>query len=361
MDGATITRPSPAPWPPRYSVSRASARRLRTIERLDERLQAREFPSQAWRRLLREALSRNAYATASIEGNPLSLDEVRRLLAKSPSPSNLLEPDEREIINFAKILDALADHPAPTRVSDVNRLHAEYFDGVLERPGVLKQRQNAVVSKREGRVLFVPTAPNKVRKELQAALDWWAGSDEHPLVKSSLFFHEFQSIHPYADGNGRLGRLLTTLQLWHSGYHAVRAAFLDYAINEDRDAYYVALDAARGRAWDRSAWLEHFLPTIEDAYQRAIRRALLLESLPDRLRERQVRIVEWMSRATRTEPRRRFKLADLHEAFPAAPLRTLSSDLAVLVAEGILERHGTRKAARYRLQRRQTPASSVEG
>lgn len=352
IDDRTLVRPREPPWPPRYSLGPPLAERLRNLERLEERLRSREFSPEAWRRLLREALSRNAYATASIEGNPLSLEDVRSLLAKAPTPSNLLEPDEREIINFARIVETVGRHRPPRRVDDIQRLHAEYFEGVLKRPGQLKDHQNAVVTRAEGRVQYLASGAAKVRRELQAALDWWSESDETPLAKAAIFFHEFQSIHPFADGNGRLGRLIATIQLWHTGYPGIRAAFLDYSINEDREAYYAALDAARAPGWDRTPWLAYFIPTIEDAYRRALRRADLLASLPRALKERQVRLVEWISRASRADPRRRFKLADLHEAFPTAPLRTLSYDLAFLVEHQVLERTGERKAARYRLAAR---------
>lgn len=349
VTSATLRRPRPAPWPPRFALSKSLIDQLRDIERLDQQVHGLNLQADAERRLWRESLARNAYGTASIEGNPLSLDEVRSLLAKSPTPSNQLEPDEREILRHAQLVERLSDLQPPTSVEELCQLHAEYFRGILPHAGALKSVPNFVGNARNGTVHFIPTAATHTATELRQALAWFHSATEHPLVRVALFFHEFQSIHPFPDGNGRLGRLLATVQMWHAGYYGVRLALVDFAINESRDEYYAALDAARRPGWDRTPWLEFFVGIVHEAYSLVLRRALLQAQLPKGLNERQVRIVEWAARISRTDPRRAWKLADVHEAVPTTPRRTLTADLALLVAKGVLEREGTRKATRYRI------------
>lgn len=350
VTSTTLRRPRPAPWPPRFALTKSLIDHFREIERLDQQVQSLDLPADAERRLRRESLARNAFGTASIEGNSLSLDEVRSLLAKSPTPSNQLEPDEREILRHAKLVDGLADLRQPASVDEVCRLHAEYFGGILPQAGTIKSKTNVIGNARDGTVHFIPTAPSNTVTELRHALAWFHSAAEHPLIRVALFFHEFQSIHPFPDGNGRLGRLLATIQMWHAGYRGVRLALIDFGINESRNEYYAALDAARRRGWDRTPWLEFFAGIVHEAYALVVRRALLQAQLPKGLHERQVRIVEWASRISRTDPRRAWKLADVHEAVPATPRRTLTADLSMLVAKGVLEREGERKATRYRLE-----------
>lgn len=349
VTSATLQRPRRAPWPPQFTLSKELIDRLREIERLDQQVQSLNMTADAERRLRRESLARNAYGTASIEGNALSLDEVRSLLAKAPTPSTQLEPDEREILRHAKLIDGLAEVRPPISVENLCHIHAEYFRGILPRAGAVKKTPNFVGNARNGTVHFIPTAPPQTATELRRALAWFHSAAEHPLVRVALFFHEFQSIHPFPDGNGRLGRLLATIQLWHAGYRGVRLALVDFAINESRDEYYAALDAARRPGWDRTPWLEFFAGIVHEAYSLVLRRALLQAQLPKGLNERQVRIVEWAARISRADPRRAWKLADVHEAVPTTPRRTLTADLSLLVAKGVLQREGERKAARYRL------------
>ena len=129
---------------PRYQVPLEVGERLRRIERLDQDLGVLEG-SVADRALLRDALSYNAYGTASIEGNPLSLDQVQSVLARGPTPDAMRTPDEREILNWATFMEALDEHPIPRRVTDVEAMHAQLFAGVMSKDrglGRIKDRPN---------------------------------------------------------------------------------------------------------------------------------------------------------------------------------------------------------------------------
>ncbi|MHB8633554.1 MAG: Fic family protein [Thermoplasmatota archaeon] len=246
------------------------------------------------------------------------------------------------------MLEHLADIPFPATVGNLLALHRRLFTGVLGAPGTLKVKPNFIGNRRDRTVVFVPTPPERVKTELEDLVEWHRESPEHPAVKAALFFHEFQSIHPFPDGNGRLGRALATLSLWHDGYTGVRYALVDYAINNDRQSYYDALQEAR-QAQDLTVWLDFFLPLVAHAFQDAVRHILFAESLPKNVGDRPVRVAEVAARMDRGNRGRRFKLADLHAALPQIPIRTLQMDLRRLVDAGILERQGQRKAATYRL------------
>ena len=242
---ATIWRPLTEGFAPRYAVPLRTHEDVEAVARADQDLARFEVSDGEAHRILRDALTRNAYGTASIEGNPLTLAEVESLLAVGPTPERALVPDEQEILAYAALVRDLDRVPVPRTTAEVAALHARLFAGIVPDAGRFKARPNFIGRRGTREVVYVATPPDRVEAELQAALDWLHAAPEHALVRAVVFFHEFQSIHPFTDGNGRLGRALTTIFLWHAGYRGVRYAHVDYAFNEDRETYYAKLDEAR--------------------------------------------------------------------------------------------------------------------
>lgn len=343
---ATVVREPRDGFAPTFDETREVLEAYRRIERADEAVRGGGLDRATTQRLLRDAKSRNAYGTASIEGNPLTLADVEHLLEAGPTPDALGRPEEREIVNHAAFLESLPDRSPPTSPDEVADLHAELFDGVLDDAGTFKEEVNFIGRRPEYEVVFVPAEPDRVRPELANALDWLEDADEHPLTRALVFFHEFQSIHPFRDGNGRLGRALLHIHLHAFGYPAIRYAFVDYLFNEDRDGYYEALRAAD--AGDLDAWLGFSSALLADAFEDARRRILLGSRLGGELNDRQLHVAEWFARLARSDPDRRVKFADVHASFPQVAKRTLKRDLARLRESGVIVMEGKAKGARYR-------------
>lgn len=343
-----ITRGPSDRFAPRYRLTADVHERIRRIERLDHDLGHLQADDADRAAMLRDALSYNAYGTASIEGNPLTLAEVQSLLARGPTPDAMRVPIEREILNWTAFMERLDDVPVPRTVAQVEALHARLFEGVLsEREGLghLKDRPN-YIGRRDGTVVYVPTSPERTGGELQDALDWLAAATEPPLVAAWLWHHEFEAIHPFIDGNGRLGRALLTLQLHHAGYTGVRYALVDYAMNQDRQDYYDALAAAQSDD-DHSAWVEYLSRVFEEAYVDAVRRLVVRRDLT--LNPRQAQVAAWFMRVCHGAPGRRVKFGDVHAGFPHLPRRTLQEDIRHLAEGGFLDKQGERKATTYGL------------
>lgn len=344
----TAWRPEVAPWPPTYAVEPPVHERLRAIERADQDLRGRSIGAREAKRLAERALARNAWGTASIEGNPMTLVEVESLLARQATPDAATLPTEREILNMANLLAGLESWRIPRTISEVLDLHAFLFDGVLPDAGDLKEVGNVVADRRTMEVVYVPTPPARVEEELRDALRWLLYAPEHPLVKAMVFFHELQAIHPFRDGNGRVGRALHAIILHQWGYPGVRLATLDASFNEDREGYYGALLEAE-RGWDRTPWLRYVAGVTSDAFAEAVRSALLAGEVPAGLNDRQATLAEWFARRRGASA---VKFADVHAAFPAVPERTLKRDLAALREARVVRMEGERKGASYRLARR---------
>ncbi len=329
---------------PRYTESRGLQERLRRIERLDQQLSVYEGAITTSPLRLRQALAVNGHATASIEGNPMSLEEVQSLLERAPDMVDT-QADEREILNWVAFMQELDGRTFPTDLDGVKALHATLMDSVLSDAGAFKDGQNFIGSE-TGEVVFIPSPADAVSTELTAALEWLHSSPLHPVLRASLFFMEYQGIHPFRDGNGRTGRALFTWYLHQEGYRGIRYALIDAAFNNDRPPYYNTLHGVETNGYDYTPWIDYISGIMEAAYVDAVA-AMELDRDHPGLNERQRDIVAWLRRITAANPKRRVKFADAHAAFPHIASRSLQRDLAKLVEFGVIEREGERRGAEY--------------
>ncbi len=345
----THRRPIFDTFEPHYTLEAGVVEDLRRIERADERLRSAVVDDMETRRLAEEALTRNAFGTASIEGNPLSLEEVESLLERGPTPEALHRPDEREILNYVAHMKRLPDRTLPTDADAVAALHGTLFDGVLRDAGRFKDQPNFIGDRSRMEVTFVPALPHRVRPELDRAMAWFQDAAEHPLVRTAVLFHEFQGIHPFRDGNGRTGRALATHQLYVLGYPGVRVALIDYEFNADREGYFGALVEVEANGYDFTPWVRYWLGVVRRTFEGALDRFTFQRSLPAEFNDRQVRLAQWFARLAQDSPHRRVKFADVHAIHPTIPERTLRRDLTRLVEVGVLEVQGQLKGTTYRL------------
>lgn len=344
MDGPLERPPFPA-FEPTYTVSGDAWDAVRRIERADATLAGIPIADEQRERIYRDALARNAYATARIEGNLHTLQEVTQLLNETLVPTDRQAPDELEYLTWRAVMQDIDGHAVPRTTGDLDHLHAILFTGVLpaeKRPGQLKDRPN-VIGNQHG-VTYVPTTPERTPLELQNALDWYHTSPEHPIIRATVLCHEFEAIHPYLDGNGRLGRLLLGLCLYHAGYPHIVYAPVDYAINADRGRYYDEL-ARVEEDWDLSPWIDYLVGLLAEVYEATVDRFRFLQGLDD-LPGDALDVARWLHQHTR---RRWVRFGNVHEAFPQISRRTLQRHLARLVERGVLLREGERKATRYRV------------
>lgn len=345
----TVERPVRERFEPRYETPEQVWEDIRAIERADQGLAGVILDRREARRMVEEALTRNAYGTASIEGNPLTLEDVEKLLERGDIEEARQRPEEREILNHVDLMQELQEQSAPQTVETLTRLHGRLFAGVLEDAGQLKEEPNFIGERPSYEVRFIPARPERVQPELENAFAWFQDADEHPLIKAQVFFHELQSIHPFRDGNGRVGRAVTTLQLHNLGYEGVRYALVDYEFNEDREGYYGALTAVERQGFDYTPWITYMSRILRLTFEGALERLHFREGLPETFNERQETTALWFARIDREEPGRQVRFADVHKAFPHIAERTLKRDLKRLREHDILVMEGAGRGTRYRL------------
>ena len=159
---------------------------------------------------------RTIHGSLAIEQNTLSLEQVTAVLN---GKQVLASPkDIAEVKNAYEIYERL-DELDPYSADDLLMAHGIMTQGLVKESGVFRSRPVGVVDQ-EGRVLHIGTLPNYVPDLVMELLDWVKGSDIHMLIRSCVFHYELELIHPFADGNGRIGRLWHTLLLskWNPAF-----------------------------------------------------------------------------------------------------------------------------------------------
>ncbi len=216
-------------------------------------------------------IRKEAVLSSMIEGTQSSLSDLL-LFELSTSPGVPLD-DVQEVSNYVCAmnygLERLADG-FPLSLRLIREIHSHLLAkgrGSSKNPGEFRRSQNWIGGTRPGNAYFVPPPPESASACMNE-LEIFLHNDEVPLlVKAALAHVQFETIHPFLDGNGRVGRLLITLLLCNSGMLKQPLLYLSYYFKTHRQYYYELLNSTR-ETGDWEKWLEFFLEaTIETAKQ----------------------------------------------------------------------------------------------
>jgi Fic family protein len=218
---------------------------------------------------------KEAVLSSQIEGTQSSLSDL--LLFELEEAPGVPLDDVVEVSNYVAALDhGLARLGEGFPLS--NRLIREIHGVLLARgrgsgkdPGEFRRSQNWIGGSRPGNAIFVPP-PHTAVPDAMAALERFlhARDDGLPvLVRAALAHVQFETIHPFLDGNGRVGRLLITFLLCHEGVLGEPLLYLSLYLKQNRSAYYELLDRVR-RTGDWEAWLVFFLEGVRQVADGAV-------------------------------------------------------------------------------------------
>ncbi len=208
---------------------------------------------------------RTIHGSLAIEQNTLTLEQVTAVL----NGKQILAPpkDIAEVKNAYEIYERL-DELDSYSVDDLLTAHGIMTRGLVEESGVFRSSPVGVVD-HEGHVLHFGTLPQYVPDLVMELLDWVKNSDVHMLIRSCVFHYEFELIHPFADGNGRVGRLWHTLLLskWNSAFAWLP---VESIIHDRQQEYYEAINASND-AGESTVFIEFMLSTIKASLIDAIK------------------------------------------------------------------------------------------
>jgi Fic family protein len=276
------------PAAPPLVVDTAVTARLRTAEQALVRLElaGEMVPSLDW--FIYAFVRKEAVVSSQIEGTQATLVDLLTFEAQdSAEPRAAPSADVEEVCNY---LDALAHARAqladprglPLSMRLLNETHARLMRGVRgaeKLPGEVRRSLNWIGGSRPGNAAYVPPPPHALG-EVLGAFEKYLHADDAlpPLVRAALLHVQFETIHPYLDGNGRIGRLLVTLFLEHWKLLTKPLLYLSLFFKRHREDYYRRLNAVRSDG-DWEGWLDFFLDGVATIADEAVASARELFAL----------------------------------------------------------------------------------
>ncbi len=247
-------------------------------------------PSVDW--LLYSAIRKEALLTSQIEGTQASLTD----LFDSEAGASVSNADDvEEVTNYIRAfryvqaqLRSSDGLPISTRlICEAHRLLMDGVRGGSKQPGEVRRSQNWIGGSRPGNAVFVPPPPNKVG-ELLAGMERFIHNEQPalpPLVRIALVHAQFETIHPFLDGNGRMGRLLIAALVEHWGLLPEPLMYLSGYLKAHQLEYYRRLSEIRTEG-DWESWIRFFLEGVASAAAEAERNVVGLASLVTEDRQR---------------------------------------------------------------------------
>ena len=252
---------------PQFTITAALLSEVEKVAVLRERIQS-VVVDLAWiPALQKDTRTRNVHASTAIEGNPLTLEQVR-ILEEGRELSASDTRHKREVLNYfagLRYVEKNADKKI-IRQTDILELHRILAGKVMDQGEAGKYRMIAV---RVGQ--YRPPAADAVSGLMFELLEWWnsASKELSPVLSAAILHYRFEAIHPFADGNGRTGRALALWELYRRGFDTHHIFSVDEYYWEDRPKYYAALDGVRKAGEDLTTWLEYCAAGIRQTLERA--------------------------------------------------------------------------------------------
>ena len=300
--------------------------------------------------LQRDTAARLAHFSTAIEGNPLALPEVEALARGEATGA----PDKaaQEVKNYLSAMRWIWSRKPGSGINEKDLLH---LHGVLTfrllapaQSGRYKTKSNRVVD-HKGRTVYTPPGPEQARELVREMLSWIDGPEAarlHPVIVNAVAHHRLVSVHPFADGNGRIARALGVWLLYTRGFDTRHLFALDEFYEVDCQRYYDKIQQARDMDGDLSFWLEYVsegvVETLKKTQQRIMSLRVTAQAPRMRLTQRQEDLLRFL------RDKGRAKAPDIQKAFHLTRAR-VGQIIKPLVESGLVLREGRTRATTYRL------------
>lgn len=234
--------------------------------------------------LLAPLRNQEAVISSRMEGTISTMDEILRFEADSDDKSFRTQNFRSEVFETILYQRALINAQRAMKegyelsISLIKTIHQQllsYGRGASKSPGQFKHEQNYLADGLKKNILFVPINPEKLQEGLENLFSYIIESEHPVLLKTALMHIEFEALHPFKDGNGRIGRMLITLYLWSTGIIAEPHFYISGFLEDNKDTY---IDTMRNvsKTNDWNSWCIFFLKAIRE---QAIRNLEIAESI----------------------------------------------------------------------------------
>ena len=310
-------------YQPRFTVSAESINLVSEIASLVTKMDI--FSSNVDIRLRKKNRVRSIQSSLEIEANSLTVSQVTDII----EGKRVIGP-QKDVLEVKNAIDAYGMIPEldPYSVNDLLRLHGVMMRGLTEQSGKFRTVGVNVVNSSTGEVIHYAPHPDYVPGFIKDLMQWASSSNHHPLIISCVFHHEFEYIHPFTDGNGRVGRLWQTLILsrWNPIFEWIP---IESVVRDNQSLYYRAIRDATDQN-DTSVFIDFMLTSIRDALLTAVDDSNNLENT----------LLEWISDG-------RFTTADEVSKALGVSERTVRRVLTSLKDSGRISREGSNKTGKW--------------
>jgi Fic family protein len=329
---------------PQLTITPLLLSQVEQVAALRQRIQS-AMVDLAWiPALQKDSRSRNAHASTAIEGNPLTLEQVRALEEGRELSASAARP-RREVLNYFAALRYVEKNASKKNLGheDILKLHHIVAGDVMDQGQAGKYRTIPV---RVGP--YYPPPPAEVSGLMFELLQWWntTSVELSPVLSSAIVHYRFEAIHPFADGNGRTGRALALWELYRRGFDTHHIFSVDEYYWEDRPRYYAALQGVRQAGEDMTAWLEYCAAGLRQTLERAWLRIQTVQVKSTEklvLRPRQEKLLNLLRDHGSMAPNEIWKALGVSRQGAMDLLRPL-------LDAGLVEKIGGKKSGRYALR-----------
>jgi len=329
-------------YQPRFTITPRLLFLTEKIAALRERILAATVQVSWIPVLQKDTRIRNTHSSTAIEGNPLTLEQVR-MLEEGQSLPTVTQRSRREVLNYFAALRFVEMHQGQKKITykHVLKLHSILASDVMDQGRAGRYRDIGV---RVGG--YLPPPPEQV-SGLMAELLEWSNKDAakwSPVISSAVIHYRFEEIHPFADGNGRTGRALALWELYRRGFDTHHIFSVDEFYWEDRRRYYEALESVRKEEGDLTRWLEYTTEgldgTLTKVWSRIQRLTAETGSKKIVLRPKQEQLLHVLRERSSLRPQ------EIWHALGVSKQGAMNL-LNPLIEAGLVKRVGTKKSGRY--------------
>ncbi len=352
---------------PKFIINQKILKYISQIEVAKEIIENSPLVPQWEVKFREEAVLRSVHHGTHVEGNPMTIGEVKGALEGRAVPAR--ERDVQEVINYRNVLRYIdkwsrteTEAGKPVDLGTVLKLHEIVMENILppERLGQLREVEVVLKSSRTGMTSFRPPSKYNVPALVNMFLGWLnspQGEELHPVLKAGITHYELVRIHPFVDGNGRVSRALAILVLFKGGYDVKRFFSIEEYFDRDSVRYFQTLQNTSNQLVvdnnerDLTEWLEYFSEGLAVELARVKEKVKKLSvdlKLQNKvgqitLNERQMVLVEYM------EDYGGITNKEWRNLLSGVSDDTILRDMQDLIKKRLVKKEGTTKASRYKL------------
>ncbi len=339
---------------PKFTITNRLLDNIKRINSLILQLNNKHFPKVVLLEMENTAKEVSAYASTSIEGNPLPLTEVKKILKSEPSH---IRDSEKEVLNYNNALESLNKKIKGGSVSIaldlILAIHKEVMADLLSKfeIGNLRQKPVVVNDPRSGKIVYLPPDAKDVKPLIESLIEFVNNNEGKidPLILAGIFHKQIVLVHPFMDGNGRTTRLATKVLLAKMGLDTFNLFSFENYYNKNVTRYFKTV-GEYGNYYDIkekinfTSWLEYFTEGIIDELLRVEKILGTAQASPDKeIMPYHKKILEFIKKKGFIKDSDYAKLTNRAKA-------TRVLDFSKLIDMGLIERKSQGKSTYYVLK-----------